>query len=146
MTIMSEQNKALVRRIPEELFNKGDLSVADQVFAQDYVEHVERPPGYPSGVPGIKQFVADFRAAFPDLQYTVEDVLGEGEKVVLRTTVRGTHRGPFLGIPATGKQATWSEIHIGRLANGKLAEHWAVRDQLSMLQQLGVIPAGKPGA
>ena len=135
-----EQNKAIARRIPLEVFNQGNLAVADEVMAADYVEHVTAP-GIPNNLDGFKQFVTALRAAFPDFQYTVEDEIAEGDTVVDRLTARGTQQGPFLGIPATGRQATWSEIHVSRIVGGKLVEHWANLDQLGMLQQLGIIPA-----
>jgi steroid delta-isomerase-like uncharacterized protein len=93
---------------------------------------------------GFKIFVSALRAAFPDFQYSVEDVIAEGDKVVVRLTARGTQKGEFAGMPASGKQATWSEIHIADLADGRIVEHWVVQDQLGMLQQLGFIPA-QPG-
>jgi predicted ester cyclase len=136
----TEQNKINFRRIPEEIFNKGNLALADELFAANYTEHVPLAPGWPPGLAGFKQFVTVLRAAFPDFHLTVEDMIAEGDRVVGRVTARGTHRGEFMGIPATGKQATWTEIHIGRFAGGKLIEHWANLDQLGMLQQLGVIP------
>lgn len=136
-----EQNKINFRRIPEEIFNQGNLALADELFAADYIEHVPPAPGWPSGVAGFKQFVMTLRAAFPDFHYTVEDdAIAEGDKVVGRITGHGTHQGELMGIPPTGKYATWSEIHIGRFAGGKLVEHWANLDQLGMLQQLGVVP------
>jgi len=136
---MSEQNKAAFRAIPEKVINTGDFAVAEQYFAADYVDHAA-PPGVPAGLPGFHAFFSMLRAAFPDLHYTVEDEIAEGDKVVGRVTVRGTMKGDFLGMKATGKAATWSEIHIGRYANGKLVEHWATIDQLGMLQQLGLAP------
>ncbi|MBI3978014.1 MAG: ester cyclase [Chloroflexi bacterium] len=136
-----EQNKAILRRIPEEVFNKGNLAIADEIFAADYVEHVPLPPGLPAGLEGLKQFVTIVRSAFPDFHYTIDDVIAEGDQVVFRLTARGTQQGEFMGIPPTGKQATWTEIHIGRAAGGKLVEHWANYDHLGMLQQLGVVPA-----
>lgn len=136
----TEQNKAIARLLPEEVLNKGNLAVADQVVAADYIEHVTAP-GIPNNLDGFKQFATAFRAAFPDFQCTVEDEIAEGDRVVQRLTFRGTQVGAFLGIPATGKQATWSEIHICRMAGGKLVEHWAILDQLGLLQQLGIIPA-----
>jgi steroid delta-isomerase-like uncharacterized protein len=135
-----EENKALARRIPEEVFNQGNLAVADEVMAADYVEHVPVPPGIPVGLAGFKQFITALRAAFPDFHYTVEDEIAEGDRVVQRLTAQGTQRGDFMGVPATGKHATWTEIHVSRIAGGKLVEHWANLDQLGMLQQLGVIP------
>lgn len=135
----TEQNKVIVRRIPLEVFNQGNLAVADQVMAPDYREHVTAP-GIPNNLDGFKQFVTALRAAFPDFQYTIEDEIAEGDTVVERLTARGTQQGAFLGIPATGKQATWSEIHLARIVGGKMVEHWANLDQLGMLQQLGIIP------
>ena len=84
--------------------------------------------------------VGIFRTAFPDFHYTVEDEIAEGDKVVVRLTARGTQNGSFLGMPPSGKQATWSEIHIARMSSGKVVEHWVESDTLGMLQQLGVIP------
>ena len=144
---MAADNKAKMRRIPEEMFNRGNLAVADEVIAADYVEHVPVFPGLPTGLDGLKQFVMALRAAFPDFHYTVEDEIAEGDRVVQRVTAEGTMRGAFAGMPPTGKRATWTEIHISRCADGKLVEHWANLDQLGMLQQLGVIPVpGQAGA
>jgi predicted ester cyclase len=81
-----------------------------------------------------------FRAAFPGLTYTVEEVIAEGDRVVQRSNASGTMKGDFLGMPATGKKANWSETHIVRVKDGKIIEHWASVDQLSMLQQLGLAP------
>ncbi len=136
---MSEQNKAAFRAIPEKLINTGDFSTADQYFAANYVDH-DAPPGAPPGLAGFQAFFSMMRAAFPDLHYTIEDLIAEGDKVVGRATVRGTMKGDFVGMKATGKTATWTEIHIGRYANGRLVEHWATIDQLGMLQQLGLAP------
>jgi predicted ester cyclase len=137
---MLEENKAIVRRIPEELYNEGRLAVADEVIAPDYVEHFPLPLGWPSGLDGLRQFVTVLRAAFPDFRYTIEDEIAEGDMVVIRLTASGTHRGEFMGIPPTGNRATWTEIHVCRIADGKLVEHWANLDQLGMMQQLGVVP------
>lgn len=136
----TEQNRINFRRIPEDIINTGNLDLADELIRPDYVEHVPLPPGFPAGLAGFKQFVTVLRAAFPDVHFTVEDEILEGDKMVERVTVRGTHQGEFMGIPATGKQVTWTEIHIGRMAGGKLVEHWANQDQLGLLQQLGVVP------
>jgi steroid delta-isomerase-like uncharacterized protein len=140
----TEPNKTLVRQIPEEMFNKGNLAIADELFAPNFSQHVQFPPGWPTGVASVKQIVTMLRTAFPDFQYTIEDEIAEGDKVVMRLSARGTQLAPFMGIPATGKQATWTEIHIARIAEGKVAEHWANRDQLGLLQQLGAMPAPQP--
>ncbi len=135
----AEENKAIVRRFIEEVFNQRNVEAVDTYMASDYVDYVI-PPGVPPTREGFKQFIGMFLAAFPDFYYTIEDEIAEGDKVVNRLTARGTQQGELQGIPATGKQATWSEIHIGRMAGGQLVEHWGSIDQLGMLQQLGVIP------
>ena len=110
----------------------------DQFATQNLIDH-QMMPGMPGGRDGIRAFVTGFRAAFPDLHYTIDDVIAEGDKVVQRSTARGTMRGDFMGMPASGKTATWQEIHITRFADGKAVEHWAVVDQYSMLTQLGFV-------
>ena len=137
----SEENKTLGRRIVEAL-NSGNLTTIDEVFAPGYVD---RTPflGLTPDREGYKQGLTKFRAAFPDFRYTIDDEIVAGDKLVHRLTGRGTQKGEFQGVPATGKQATWSEIHIGRLVNGKVVEHWGLVDQLGMLQQLGLAPAMK---
>jgi predicted ester cyclase len=134
---MFEQNKAIFRAIPEKVVNTGNLDAADHYFAHDFVDHTT-PAGLPNGLAGFKAYITRLRSAFPDLHFTVEDVVAEGETVVVRATARGTMTGDFLEMKATGKTATWTEIHIGRLADGKVVEHWATIDQLGMLQQLGL--------
>jgi steroid delta-isomerase-like uncharacterized protein len=140
----TENNKTAALRIPLEVFNKGNLDAADEVMAPDYIEHAPIPPGLPPSLPGFKLFIPAFRAAFPDFQYTVDDVIAEGDKVVVRLTAHGTQKGEFAGLPASGREATWSEIHIVDMAEGKIVEHWVVQDQLGMMQQLGFIPV--PGS
>src|SRR5262245_22205815 len=133
----AEENKAVIRRFIEEVFNQRNIDAVDTYMAADYVDHVV-PPGVPPTREGFKQFIGMFLAAFPDFHYTIEDELAEGDKVVSRLSARGTQQGELLGMPATGKHATWNEIHIGRMVGAKLVEHWGTIDQLSMLQQLGV--------
>jgi predicted ester cyclase len=134
----TQANVALSRRVPEELYNQGNLAVADELFADNYVEHHPLPPGFPSGREAVKQFVSGLRGAFPDFRYTVDDVIADGDKVVLRLTARGTHLGDWalLGIPTTGRRATWSEIHIVRVSGGQIVGHWPSSDQLGLVQQL----------
>ena len=134
-----EENKALVRRGWEEIWNKGDLTIADKHYTANYVAHMPGPPDLP-GPEGHSQFVTMFRTAFPDLHFTVEDQIAEGDKVVNRVTGRGTHQGEFMGIPPTGKQVTMTGITIDRIDGDKLAESWASWDALGMMQQLGVVP------
>ena len=88
----------------------------------------------------MRDMVTMFRTAFPDLQVTVDDLIAEGDKVVARITAKGTHKGEFMGTPATNKQISMQEIHICRIAGGKIVEHWGLEDSLGMMQQLGMIP------
>ena len=137
----SEENKTLGRRIVEAL-NSGNLTTIDEVLAPGYVDRTPFPGSTPDR-DGFKQGLTKFRAAFPDFRYTIDDEIVVGDKLVHRLTGRGTQKGEFQGVSATGKQATWSEIHIGRLVNGKVVEHWGLVDQLGMMQQLGLAPAAK---
>ena len=137
---MSEQNKATARRLYEEVINQGKLETADELLAPDAPSHT----GVPPGPEGLKRHVSMLRAAFPDLHHSIEDVIAEGDKVVVRTTCTGTHVGDFLGIPPTGRRFTQEHIHILRLEQGKVAEHWAQMDKVGMMQQLGVMPAPEP--
>jgi steroid delta-isomerase-like uncharacterized protein len=134
-----EANKALVRRFYEEIFNQKNMDALDALLPSDAVDHA-LPPGMPAGREGVRQFIGMYLTAFPDMRVTLEDLLAEGDKVVVRTTYRGTHQAELMGIPATGKQVTVTSIEILRCAGDQLAEHWAAVDQLGMLQQLGVIP------
>ncbi len=137
----SEDYKGLGRRLVEAL-NTGNLAIIDEVFASGYVDRTPFPGTTPDRE-GVKQGLKQFRAAFPDFRYTIEDEITSGDKLVQRLTARGTQKGEFQGVPATGKQATWSEIHIARLVNGKVVEHWGIEDQFGMMQQLGLVPATK---
>jgi len=135
-----EANKALVRRIYEEVLNQRNLAVADEVTTLDSLNH-EGPDELRDGPEGVRNVVRMLSAAFPDYHMTIEDMIAEGDKVVVRSTLSGTHQGAFFGIPPTGKTFTQGQIHILRIENGKVAEHWAMRDDLGMMQQLGAIPA-----
>jgi steroid delta-isomerase-like uncharacterized protein len=142
MTMSTEANKAIVVQLYEEVFNKGNLDLADKLIALQAVDHEpQRPPGAPSGPQGLKAVVTMLRNAFPDDHHTIEDLIAEGDKVVARLTHTGTHQGAFLDLPPTGKHISTTSIHIFRFADGQLVEHWASRDDLGLLQQLGTIPA-----
>jgi steroid delta-isomerase-like uncharacterized protein len=137
---MSEKNKAIAARIPLEAFNQGKLEVIDELVADNSVDHGELPPGMPPGKEGVKLFVKALRSAFPDLKITLGLQVAEGDLVVQQATTTGTMKGAFAGMPPSGKKATWEAIHITRIKGDKIVEHWAVQDQLGMLQQLGFIP------
>lgn len=136
-----EENMALGRRIVDAL-NTGNPTAIDEVFDASYVDRTPYPGNTPDRE-GFKQSLTKFRAAFPDFRYTIEDEIVVGDRLVHRLTARGTQKGEFQGVPATGKYASWSEIHIGRVANGKVVEHWGLGDQLGMMQQLGLVAAPK---
>ena len=119
----TQENKASGRRFLDEVINRGNLAVIDELAGPNYVDHA-LPPGVPPGNEGQKAFVTMFRAAFPDLHYTTDDEVAEGDRLVQRVTAHGTMKGDFQGMPASGKEATWSEIHIVRFdADGKAVEH-----------------------
>lgn len=134
-----EENKAKTRRFMEEVFNKGNLTVIDELLAPNFVEH--NPfPGYPPGLEGFRQGIADLRKGFPDIHFTIDDMLAEGDKVVMRSTMTGTNKGAFMGTPATGKQVKVAGIDIVRITGGKAVEHWGITQDLEMMQQLGLVP------
>lgn len=135
----TEENKATVRRWVEAAWNTGDLALADELYPPTYILHDPARPV--QGPEGLKQFVSMFRTAFPDLHFTLEDIIAEGEKVVWRYTARGTHQGELMGIPPTGIAVTVSGMVCSRFSDGKWVEDWSNYDALGMLQQLGVIPA-----
>jgi predicted ester cyclase len=145
--VSASENKASFRKIPEQIFNTGDLAAADAVMKADYTEHIPMPAGFTPDREGFKKFVTMWRSAVPDLHYTVthftgEDLIGEGDFVVNRVVGRGTQTGEFMGIPPTGHHLEWTETHIGRYADGMLVEHWGQIDVMSILQELGVVPGG----
>jgi steroid delta-isomerase-like uncharacterized protein len=141
----TEQNKAVFRQMVADVFNRGDIQQADDLLAPDFVEHEDLPPGIPPGREGVKQLTAMMRSAFPDFKATIEDLIAEGDKVVVRMTWTGTHRGEFMGIPPTGKSVSFEVIDIVRFSGGKFVEHWGVMDSMRMMQQLGVAPAPGQG-
>ena len=136
----TEENKALVSRFYEEVFNKKNLASIDEFVDSQIVEH-DLPPGLPVGSEGTRLFIGMYLAAFPDLHLTVEDIIAEGNEVTARFTIRGTHRGKLMGIHPTSKQVMVTGIQVMRIADGRIAENWVNFDALGMLQQLGVIPA-----
>ncbi len=144
---MTTETQKMIERIPLEVLNNNKFELIDELYSTDFVEHTP-PPGVAPTREGFKQTAIALKKAFPDLRYTIEDVIESGDRIVHRLTARGTMKGDFAGMPATGKNATWTEIHIGKVANGRVTEHWGVIDQLSMLVQLGVIqsPTRVPAA
>jgi steroid delta-isomerase-like uncharacterized protein len=137
---MSENNKAVVRRLVEEVWNKGNLSVANECFASSYKHHDPSTPEVEDGPAGEMKRATLYRTAFPDLRLTIEDLIAEENTVAARWSCRGTHKGVLGDIEPTGKQVSLSGVSIVRFADGKMLEGWINWDALGMLQQLGVVP------
>jgi predicted ester cyclase len=147
----TEDNKALVRRYFEEVHNKGNAAAVDELLAPNILLHFDSPSAVPVSaerqlsLEAIKQVVSEFRNTFPDLHYTVDLLVAEGDLVVSRVTAHGTHTGEYRGLTykgmsPTGKQVTWTETQIFRLAAGKIVEHWSNEDDVGRLQQVGALP------
>jgi steroid delta-isomerase-like uncharacterized protein len=134
---MPEDNREVIRLYSKEVINNGNLSFVDKLYSKDFVYH-SSDGGEIKGLDSVKEHVQMFRAAFPDIQVTVEDVFAEGDKVVNRWSMRGTHRGELMGIPPTGKQVNIWGITINRFVGGKTVEIWDAWDNLSFMKQLGV--------
>ncbi len=123
---MTTANKAIARRIYEDLWNTGNLNVADEIFVN---------------AEGVKKYIAMFRAAFPDIQHTVENLIEEGDQIVARFTARGTHQGAWKGIAPTGTRVTYTGMTILQIVNGKVSKHYTEWDALRLMQQIGAVPA-----
>jgi steroid delta-isomerase-like uncharacterized protein len=136
----NETNKATVRREIEERWNKHRMDNVDEFFTKDIVGHLNSSDPA-SGQQKMNEGLAMFLNAFPDIRLTIEDEFAEGDKVVVRFTMTGTHQGELLGIPPTGKRVSSAGVSIYRLANAKIAEIWFLTDSLTVLQQMGVVPA-----
>lgn len=135
----AEENRAVIRRAYEEVWNQRNVAVVDEIAAEDFLNHAA-PPDRQRGRQSLKDVVRMFERAFPDFRYEVLDVIAEDEKIAVRDVLTGTHDGDFMGISATGNQVTMEAIHIYRFSEGQLAEHWVARDDLGMMRQLGVMP------
>jgi steroid delta-isomerase-like uncharacterized protein len=140
----AEENKEIVRRF-WGVWEKGNIGLVDELVAPDYVNHSPGMPGQPEGPEGIKAVVSMFRAGMPDLRVLIEDVVAEGDKVVMRYRIEGTHEGELFGVPPTGRQVSIESITVERLSGGKIREHWRITDTLDMMQQLGAIPEHAAG-
>lgn len=132
-----EENKALVRRFYEEVWNHGHLAVTSLVFADDYVRHDLRPTQALPGPAGQAKIAGDFRAAFPDLRMRIDLLIGEGDLVAARWTTEGTNTGPWGGRKPTGLRAQFSGVNLFRIEGGKVVELWNHRDDLGLMQQIG---------
>jgi predicted ester cyclase len=138
-------NKAVLHRVLEEVFEQGRLEVLDEVLTEDFVNH-RTPPGVDSGIRGLKQIVGLERAGFPDLKYTVEREVEEGDYVMQVATAEGTHSGHIFGVVPTGRHVSWRQVHIVRMRDGRMAEHWGVSDLASLWVQIGRVQPLEPVA
>jgi steroid delta-isomerase-like uncharacterized protein len=137
----AEANRRLITGYADEIWHNGRLDQMETYIAAHYVRH---DPGLPmpiQGPEGVRQLVAAYRAAFPDLHFEPELMLADGDKAAVRWRITGTHQGELMGLPATGKRIAVSAIDVYRFENGKIAEQWVALDNLGILQQLGAIPA-----
>jgi hypothetical protein len=133
-----QDNKALMTRFIEEVWNAGNLDVADEIF--DPQATTPGIPQLPPGPEGAKVVARMFKAAFPDFHITIEDLVASGDRVAARFSQTGTHQGPFMGVAPTGARVQFGEIGIVRVAGGKVVESWYESDMLSLYQQLGIVP------
>jgi predicted ester cyclase len=141
----TEENKAKVSRLIEEFVGKGNLAVADEIFATNFVNHSPAAGTTPDRE-DIKKYITKLHTAFPDYYNDIEDMIAEGDRVAVRVMCRGTHRGEFMGISPTGRQVNVTAISILRFAGGKVVERWNNTDNLGLLRQLGVVlPQGQAG-
>jgi steroid delta-isomerase-like uncharacterized protein len=136
-----DKNKGVMRRFVEEFQSGANESVAEELLAPDFVDHSPFP-GVSPDRDGVKRLFAALHVAFPDLRATIHDQIAEGDRVATRKTLRGTHRGEFLGISPTGRAVTFDVIDFVRIEKGRIAEQWNVVDLMGLLQQIGVAPRG----
>jgi predicted ester cyclase len=143
-TVSTEDMKLLYRQFVEAL-NRADIDGAGAFFADDYVEH-SAPPDLPPGAEGVKIVFRMFRTAFPDVVFTIDQLVAENDRLATVVTGRGTHQGPFMGIEPTGRRATWVAFGVNRYEAGKIREHWGLPDIMGIMRQLGPapVPAGQP--
>jgi predicted ester cyclase len=139
VSMSADENKAAVRRFAQQVISAGNMAAFDELVSPAYVEHTPSPGGGTDRDSFLRE-LEGLHNAFPDLKTEEEDLVAEGDKVVYRGTLSGTHRGEFFGIPPTGRSFRISELHINVLKEGRLVEHWGIFDSLGLMQQLGVIP------
>jgi len=133
---MSDENKQIARRMLDEIFEQGNLAASDELLHPEFVNH-EAPEGAPQGPDGLEETVTWLRGLWGPMHFDIEDEIAEGDKVVARVTMHGRHVGEFLGRPPTGKEFATKQIHIWRVQDGRVIEHWSVRDDLGQALQLG---------
>jgi steroid delta-isomerase-like uncharacterized protein len=131
-----EASKAIYRRFVEEVVNGGNFDIVEELFSPQYLDH-SAPPGAPGGAAGVKAVMGMFRTAFPDVHFTITQMVSEGDVVATFVNGEGTHNGPFMGTPPTGRHVRWSSTGFFRVQDGKIVEHWGVPDLLAIISQIG---------
>ena len=134
---MSERNKSLARRWFEDLFSRGDLDAAEEILSADFLDHLPREEE--RGIEELKHYVSVYRTAFPDIEDTVEEIVAEGDKVVVRWRSRGTHQGEFMGVAPTGRHVRFCGMRLFRIAENKIVESWVNIDERGLQEQLGAV-------
>ena len=137
---MSKENKVIAKRIVQEIWNEGNLELADEIIDADYADYVAGD-GSPVGPDGFKQAVSGIRAAFPEFNITIDDMISEDDKVALVWTFKGTHKGELMGIAPTDKKVVFDGVYLYKFREGKLVERSGKRDMFNLMKQLGVIPS-----
>ena len=132
------KNKQIVETYFNEVWNKGEVDLLDDLLTENYINHTPSTPNPPKGASGLKPIIRAIRKGFPDLHYEIKDIIVTKEKVILRVIMTGTQTGTLFGIPPTGKKVEVNQINIEKIENGKIAEHWRVTDELTMMKQLGI--------
>lgn len=136
---MSRSNQEIVRLVCLEAWGKGNVALAEELYAENFVS-LNPTPGLPAGREGVKMEIAAYHQAFPDMHVTVDDMVSEGDKVVARYTIRGTHTGELMGTPATGRSVEITGISMVRVVAGQVVEEFSLADMLALFQQLGLAP------
>jgi steroid delta-isomerase-like uncharacterized protein len=144
VTTPVEQNKAIVRRFVDEIFVQGRKESVDELLADDFVAHTWPSTGHPKD--DLKGAIDRVAGGLADSEFTIHDLIAEGDRVAVRLTTAATQVGEFMGMPPSGKRYSIEEIHIFRLRDGKVIEHWHQFDQMGMMRQLGLMPTGSAGA
>ncbi len=139
MSAQAQENKAIVQRF-WKVWEEGNIDLVDELLAADHVNHNPATPDQPAGAEGVREVVNMFRSAMPDLKVVIEDMIAEGDKVVVRYTLEGTHEGELFDVAPTGQRLSIKSIAVERVSESKLQEHWRITDSLDMMQQLGVVP------
>ncbi len=138
---MSKENKRLVRRALDEIYTHGRVELADELIHPDFVDHAPNHPDLPTGPDSVKEIVGSLHATFGGLRFQIEEELAEGDRVAHRVTMSGRHTGPLMGSEPTGRRFAVQHAYSWRIADGKIVEHWGTRDDLGLLQQLGLLSA-----